>query len=121
MRHHQQPSSLRGGRGTQPVARLRLPATPPALRCRRIRGYRGLTSLLHLLPRHFRSSFSPDGGPPVIRSREHPLGLPNVSPAHARELAEANAIVHRTAAILTAACDAGAEYILDHPADRGQA
>eukprot|EP00965_Chrysotila_dentata_P172241 5683887-Pleurochrysis_carterae.AAC.1 len=71
--------------------------------------------------RHVRSSSSPDGGPPVVRSREHPLGLPKVDPAHARELDEANEIVRRTASILTAARDAGAEYILEHPADRGLA
>eukprot|EP00965_Chrysotila_dentata_P185867 6136268-Pleurochrysis_carterae.AAC.1 len=48
------------------------------------------------------------------------MGLPNVPPAHRKELREANELVRRTATILTAARDAGADYILEHPADRGQ-
>eukprot|EP00965_Chrysotila_dentata_P212341 6186968-Pleurochrysis_carterae.AAC.12 len=62
--------------------------------------------------RHFRLALgsSPDGGPPVVRSREYPLGLNDVDPTHARELAEANELViRRTTAILTAARDAGSE------------
>eukprot|EP00965_Chrysotila_dentata_P165616 5468388-Pleurochrysis_carterae.AAC.7 len=69
--------------------------------------------------RHFRSTASPDGGPPVVRSREYPLGRPDVPAAHRSELAEANGLMRRTAALLAVAQDAGAEYILKHPADRG--
>eukprot|EP00965_Chrysotila_dentata_P111123 3672564-Pleurochrysis_carterae.AAC.1 len=35
--------------------------------------------------RHFRSDASPDGGPPIVRIREYPLGRPDVNPAHARD------------------------------------
>eukprot|EP00965_Chrysotila_dentata_P196759 6177779-Pleurochrysis_carterae.AAC.2 len=38
------------------------------------------------ISRHYRSAASPDGGPPVIRTREHPLGVPNVPDAHRKEL-----------------------------------
>eukprot|EP00965_Chrysotila_dentata_P118738 3926276-Pleurochrysis_carterae.AAC.1 len=69
--------------------------------------------------RHTRSDRSSDGGPPVVQTREHPLGLRDVSARHERELAEANKFVRRTVAILAAARDAGAEYIFDHPADGG--
>eukprot|EP00965_Chrysotila_dentata_P035382 1177203-Pleurochrysis_carterae.AAC.1 len=47
------------------------------------------------------------------------MGLPHVLPEHACELAESNEIIRRTAALLRAAHDAGAEFILEHPADRG--
>eukprot|EP00965_Chrysotila_dentata_P102448 3381911-Pleurochrysis_carterae.AAC.1 len=47
------------------------------------------------------------------------MGLPNVPSVHRRELEQANEIVRRTANLLRAAHDAGAEYILEHPADRG--
>eukprot|EP00965_Chrysotila_dentata_P072026 2379333-Pleurochrysis_carterae.AAC.1 len=47
------------------------------------------------------------------------LGLTDVPPQHARELAQANLLVHRTASPLRAARDAGSEYLLEHPADRG--
>eukprot|EP00965_Chrysotila_dentata_P116424 3848429-Pleurochrysis_carterae.AAC.1 len=60
-----------------------------------------------------------DGGPPPVRTRDHPMGIPDVAPSHARELHQANELVRRTAALLRAARDSGAEYILEHPADRG--
>eukprot|EP00965_Chrysotila_dentata_P148111 4889266-Pleurochrysis_carterae.AAC.1 len=47
------------------------------------------------------------------------MGLPTVSAQHQKELAQANEIVRRTAALLRAAHAAGAEFILEHPADRG--
>eukprot|EP00965_Chrysotila_dentata_P000554 18135-Pleurochrysis_carterae.AAC.1 len=47
------------------------------------------------------------------------MGLPDVPSQHARELAQANEIVRRTAQLLRAAHSSGAEYILEHPADRG--
>eukprot|EP00965_Chrysotila_dentata_P040260 1336397-Pleurochrysis_carterae.AAC.1 len=77
--------------------------------------------LIFSVSRHFRSSSSPDGGPLVaMRSREHSLVLPSVEPKHARaELAAANGIVRGTTAILTAARDAGARYVLEHPANCG--
>eukprot|EP00965_Chrysotila_dentata_P067627 2238052-Pleurochrysis_carterae.AAC.1 len=47
------------------------------------------------------------------------MGLPNVPPAHQRELQQANLLVERTVSLLRAGRDAGSEYILEHPADRG--
>eukprot|EP00965_Chrysotila_dentata_P160245 5291813-Pleurochrysis_carterae.AAC.1 len=69
--------------------------------------------------RFFKGESSVDGGPPPVRDRDHVLGLPHVPPTHARELVESNEIIRRTAALLRAAHDAGAEFILEHPADRG--
>eukprot|EP00965_Chrysotila_dentata_P026553 879686-Pleurochrysis_carterae.AAC.2 len=60
-----------------------------------------------------------DGGPPPVRDREHITGLPGVPPAHQRELQQANVLVERTASLLRAGRDAGSEYLLEHPADRG--
>eukprot|EP00965_Chrysotila_dentata_P117983 3900225-Pleurochrysis_carterae.AAC.3 len=47
------------------------------------------------------------------------MGLPNVPSIHRRELEQANEIVRCTANLLRTAHAAGAEYILEHPADRG--
>eukprot|EP00965_Chrysotila_dentata_P038846 1290392-Pleurochrysis_carterae.AAC.1 len=69
--------------------------------------------------RFFSSNSSIDGGPPPVRNREHRLGVPNVPPRHARELSQSNEIVRRTASLLRAAHTAGAEFVLEHPADRG--
>eukprot|EP00965_Chrysotila_dentata_P129261 4272894-Pleurochrysis_carterae.AAC.1 len=69
--------------------------------------------------RFFASPDSPDGGPPPVRDRETVLGLANVDPDNVRELHDANELVRRTTALLRAARDSGAEYILEHPADRG--
>eukprot|EP00965_Chrysotila_dentata_P171762 5668118-Pleurochrysis_carterae.AAC.1 len=76
--------------------------------------------MLHLLRvPFFSSTSSEDGGPPPVRDREHILGLPDVDPSHAKNLHDANELVRRTASLLRAARDSGAEYILEHPADRG--
>eukprot|EP00965_Chrysotila_dentata_P234142 6200005-Pleurochrysis_carterae.AAC.2 len=61
----------------------------------------------------------PDGGPPPVRDRDHIMGLPDVPPTHQRELQQANLLVERTASLLRAGRDAGSEYLLEHPADRG--
>eukprot|EP00965_Chrysotila_dentata_P040051 1330216-Pleurochrysis_carterae.AAC.1 len=47
------------------------------------------------------------------------MSLPDIPPLHRRELEQANEIVRRTANLLKVAHAAGAEYILEHPADRG--
>eukprot|EP00965_Chrysotila_dentata_P070412 2326835-Pleurochrysis_carterae.AAC.1 len=47
------------------------------------------------------------------------MGLPDIPPPHRPELEQANLLVNRTVALLRAARDAGAEYLLEHPADRG--
>eukprot|EP00965_Chrysotila_dentata_P048189 1598343-Pleurochrysis_carterae.AAC.1 len=67
--------------------------------------------------RFFTSASSADGGPPPVRNREHPLKLPNVPPQHARELSQSNEIVRRS--LVRAAHTAEAEFVLEHPADRG--
>eukprot|EP00965_Chrysotila_dentata_P105803 3495255-Pleurochrysis_carterae.AAC.3 len=69
--------------------------------------------------RFFSSADSADGGPPPVRDRDHVMGLPDVPSQHARELAQANEITRRTATLLRAAHATGAEYVLEHPADRG--
>eukprot|EP00965_Chrysotila_dentata_P255122 6212109-Pleurochrysis_carterae.AAC.1 len=61
----------------------------------------------------------PDGGPPPVRDRDNITGLSNVPAAHQRELLQANILVERTASLLRAGRDAGSEYLLEHPADRG--
>jgi hypothetical protein len=72
------------------------------------------------ISRFIHSDHSDDGGPPPVRTREHITGLPDVDPQHARELREANDVVDRTAAIIRAAYDSGAEYLLENPADYGR-
>eukprot|EP00965_Chrysotila_dentata_P216655 6189503-Pleurochrysis_carterae.AAC.3 len=69
--------------------------------------------------RLYQSADATDGGPPPVRDRNNVMGLPNVPSVHQRELQQANEIVLRTANLLRTAHAAGAEYILEHPADRG--
>eukprot|EP00965_Chrysotila_dentata_P084176 2779111-Pleurochrysis_carterae.AAC.1 len=69
--------------------------------------------------RFFSTPNSPDEGPPPVRDRDHVLGLPEVPAHHARELVQANELLRRTAQLLRAANSAGAEFILEHAADRG--
>eukprot|EP00965_Chrysotila_dentata_P122409 4045758-Pleurochrysis_carterae.AAC.1 len=69
--------------------------------------------------RFFAARNAPDGGPPPVRDRENIMGLVDVPPSHRRELDQANLLVERTATLLRTARDAGAEFILEHPADRG--
>ena len=60
-----------------------------------------------------------DGGPPPIRTRLHIRGIPNCPPKFRRKLKEANLLVDRTCAILAAATEAGSEWALENPCDRG--
>ena len=60
-----------------------------------------------------------DRGPPVVRKRKEILGIKEVPAQHQRELRRANEITRRTAVLLTAAFRAGAQFILENPADRG--
>ena len=62
---------------------------------------------------------SADGGPPPVRDRAHPSGLPHVPAAHRSELSRANKLVSRTVYLLLLASSVGTEYVLEHPADRG--
>ena len=63
--------------------------------------------------RHFRP------GPPPVRNRQHPRGIPNQNPVRAKEAERANLLITRTCAILTAAINTGSEFILENPADHG--
>ena len=67
--------------------------------------------------------FSPtdggESGPPPVRDRANIHGLPNVPPRHVQELRIANLLVRRTVALIYAASQAGAEFSIENPADRG--
>ena len=69
--------------------------------------------------RHFKSKQAVDGGPPPVRTRDHPRGLPQLSRGRHREVERANSLVARTSALLLAAHRAGAHFILENPADHG--
>ena len=64
-----------------------------------------------------------DGGPPPIRKRlsGQIRGSPDCPPAHRKELRESNELASRTCGIIRAASEAGTEYIIENPADRGDA
>ena len=65
---------------------------------------------------------SPDGrGPPIVRNKNHPEGLPDVPAKHRRELRHANRLVQRMTYIVGAAYAAGSEYIIENPPHRGDA
>ena len=71
--------------------------------------------------RFTKSQSASDGGPPVVRRRSggQVTGVANCPPAHRRELKQANELVARTCAILHAAVEAGSEFAVENPADRG--
>ena len=73
------------------------------------------------MSRFQRSSDSSDGGPPVIRRRSSNQveGIRDYPAAHAKELNRANELIYRTCTILKAAFDAGSEFAIENPADRG--
>ena len=71
------------------------------------------------ITRHFAAKGSSDGGPPLVRTREHIRGLPDVPGKHKRELLNANAIVSRLCALLSAGFSVGTQYVVENPADRG--
>lgn len=62
---------------------------------------------------------SPDGrGPPVLRTKRYPEGVPEVPAGHSRELRIANRLVRRMAYILGAATAAGSEILVENPPTR---
>ena len=69
--------------------------------------------------RFFEAKSAKGGGPPPVRVRSHVLGRPDVDPKHARELSVANQVVERTCVLLDLARQAGAEFLVENPADRG--
>lgn len=60
-----------------------------------------------------------DPGPPPVRDREHILGLPDLDQTRRREVRAANELVLRTVALCLACFDAGGEFLIENPADRG--
>lgn len=58
-------------------------------------------------------------GAPVVRTRAHILGVPDLAEGHKREVARANEMTRRTALILSAAGKAEAEFAVENPADQG--
>ena len=71
------------------------------------------------IARFIHSPDSPDGGPQILRDRNHIHGLDKLSPGDRRGLDVANKITLRTISLLAAAHAVGAEFILENPADRG--
>ena len=71
------------------------------------------------IARFIHSPDSPDGGPQILRDREHIHGLDKLSPGDRRGLDVANKITLRTISLLSAAHAVGAGFILENPADRG--
>ena len=71
--------------------------------------------------RFVKSPTAADGGPPVVRRRSggQVTGTHDCPPAHRREVKQANELISRTCAILHAAVEAGSEFALENPADRG--
>ena len=58
-------------------------------------------------------------GPPQLRDRLHPMGMPGVPRQNLNELATANVLVRRTVIIAQAIADAGGVFIIENPPDRG--
>eukprot|EP00965_Chrysotila_dentata_P017219 571434-Pleurochrysis_carterae.AAC.3 len=71
------------------------------------------------VPLLLNSRFAGRGTAASPRPRQSPIGLSDVPPRHARELAQANELVRRTAQLLRMAHAAVAEFMLEHPADHG--
>ena len=73
------------------------------------------------IARFFSSPNTPkgDGGPRVLRDRDHIEGRPNLTFNERQEVNKANRIVERTALLLAVGIKAGTQFALEHPADRG--
>ena len=59
-------------------------------------------------------------GPPRVRSRAEPMGMSTVGPEWRAYLRKHNEFVCRTVALASAAFNAGATFVIEHPLDRGQ-
>ena len=71
------------------------------------------------ISRFFRSTTSPDGGPPAVRTRLEIMGCRFLPAKHRAELDRANDVVGRMCALLMLAHHAGTEFLIENPADRG--
>ena len=71
------------------------------------------------ISRFIGSDSSADGGAPIVRTREHPTGVPDVPATHKKELRVANQLVLRTCTIIHEAWKLGSEFAIENPADRG--
>ena len=61
----------------------------------------------------------PDDGPPQVRDRDFPLGLPGLEDGWRREVRAANDVTSRSMAIASAAVAANAAVIIENPVSRG--
>jgi hypothetical protein len=71
------------------------------------------------ISRFFKSTTSPDGGPPPVRTRTEIMGCRFLPSKHRAELERANDVATRMCALLMLAHRAGTEFIVENPADRG--
>ena len=58
-------------------------------------------------------------GPPPVRTRTHPNGIPGQPLIRIREVQRADKLIARTCDVLRAVVKTGGEFILENPADRG--
>lgn len=66
-----------------------------------------------------RARFSPKPGPPPVRTREHPWGLPNLSRHQQHSVEIGTTLLLNYIEICRAVASAGGFYILEHPEDPG--
>ena len=71
--------------------------------------------------RHYKAKLKDrrDKGPPPVRLRHCPAGRSPPPPGHASELATANAIIDKLCILLAAATEAGCDWAVENPSDRG--
>jgi hypothetical protein len=60
----------------------------------------------------------PDDGPPQLRDRERPEGIPGLSNFHRRKVDAANKLVERSVALARAVKEAGGAFIIENPVTR---
>ena len=73
------------------------------------------------ISRFFRAASSKDGGPPPVRTRREIGGCRFLPQKHHEELRRANTITARLCALMILAHRAGTEFVIENPADRGDA
>ena len=73
------------------------------------------------ISRFFRAASAKDGGPPPVRTRREIGGCRFLPQRHHEELRRANSITARMSALMILAHRAGTEFMIENPADRGDA